>query len=98
MKYHLTLINTEGFMLEQTLDLPVDDTANYSEFMSMRAVKELMLMNPTMTIIDVTPDGMPDTFSDEERMRRQLLNMGIKKSINAQGAPEYEDIVEEEEE
>ena len=82
-------------MLEQTLDLPVDDTANYSEFMSMSAVKDLLIMNPTMTLVDVTPDGMPDSFSDEERMRRQLLNMGIKKSLKENGAPEYEDIEEE---
>ena len=95
MKYHLTLINTEGFCIEESLDLPVDDTANWAEFISMSAVKELMLMNPTMTIVDVTPDGMPASFTDEERMRRQLSNMGIKKSINAQGAPEYEDIEEE---
>jgi hypothetical protein len=92
MKYHLTLINTEGFIIEESLDLPVDDTANYSEFMSMRAVRELMLMNPTMTIIDVTPDGMPNSFTDEERMRRQLENMGIRKTLNAKGVSEYADI------
>ena len=98
MKYHLTLINTEGFIIEESLDLPVDDTAQYNEFIALPAVRELMLMNPTMTIIDVTPDGMPDTFSDEERMRRQLTNMGIKKSRNEKGAPEYSDIDDEEEE
>lgn len=65
-------------MLEQSLDLPITDDARYEEFMSMRAVKELLLMNPTMTILDVTPDGMPDSFTDAEMQTRQLTNLGIK--------------------
>ena len=92
MKYHLTLSNTEGFIIEESMDLPVNDTANWAEFMSMSAIKELLLMNPTMTIVDVTPDGMPDWFTDEEKMTRQLANMGIKKTLNAKGVSEYADI------
>jgi hypothetical protein len=92
MIYHLTLINTEGFILEESLDLPVEDTAQYNEFIALPAVKELLMMNPTMQLVDVTPDGMPDSFTDEERMRRQLENMGIRKTLNAKGVSEYADI------
>jgi hypothetical protein len=97
MKYHLTLINTDGFMLEETLDLPVQPEITWSDFESLAQVKNLMLLNPTMTLLDVTPDGMPDRFTDEQQLTRQLANMGIKKSVKANGASEYQDIVEEEE-
>jgi hypothetical protein len=79
-------------MLEETLNLPITDQANYEEFMAMRAVRDLLLVNPTMTILDVTPDGMPDWFSDGESLKRQLEHMGLKKTQNALGATEYEDI------
>jgi hypothetical protein len=79
-------------MIEESLDLPLDDTANYTEFMQLPAVKELLLMNPTMRLQDVTPDGMPDWFSDEEKMTRQLVNMGIKKTLNSKGVSEYANI------
>jgi hypothetical protein len=92
MKYHLTLINTDGFMVEETLDLPVDDTIQWEDFVQLRGVRECLLLHPTMKLIDVTPDGMPDWFSDEEKMTRQLANMGLRKSTTDRGAPQYEDI------
>ena len=98
MLYHLTLINSQGFMQEHSLDLPVNDTVQYNEFIALPAVKELLLMHPTMQIQDVTPDGMSDTFSIEETMQRQLHNMGIKKSRKENGAPLYEEDIEEEQE
>jgi hypothetical protein len=48
-----------------------------------------------MRLVDVTPDGMPDSFTDAEQQQRQLANMGLRKSINNQGAPQYEDIDED---
>jgi hypothetical protein len=78
MIFHITLVNSEGIMLEQSLDLPITDDATYEQFMQLASVKELLLMNPTMTILDVTPDGMPDWFSDGDMMLRQLTNFGIK--------------------
>ena len=95
MKYHLTLINTEGFMVEETLDLPVDDTIQWADFVQLGRVRECLLMHPTMRLIDVTPDGMPESFTDAEQQQRQLANMGLRKSINDQGAPQYEDIDED---
>ena len=78
MKFHITLINDQGIMSEHSLDLPITDDATWAEFIKLEAVKDLLLMNPTMTILDVTPDGMPDTFSDGEIMFRQLKNFGIR--------------------
>ena len=72
-------------MLEQSLNLPITDQANWDEFMAMRAVQDLLLMNPTMTILDVTPNGMPDRFTDEQQLTNQLTAMGIKKSRNEKG-------------
>ena len=79
-------------MLEHTLDLACTDEATWAEFMQQAKVKDLMLMNPTMTILDVTPEGMPDWFSDAEQQSRQLANMGLKKTQAIGHAPEYEDI------
>ena len=95
MKYTLTLINTEGFMVEEILNLPVDDTIIWADFVQLGRVRECLLMHPTMKLIDVTPDGMPDSFTDAEQQQRQLANMGLRKSINNQGAPQYEDIDED---
>ena len=95
MKYTLTLITADGLALESTLDLPVDDTITWADFVQLRAVKELLLLHPHMTLIDVTPEDMPDSFTDAEQQQRQLANMGLRKSINNQGAPQYEDIDED---
>ena len=62
-------------MTEHTLDLPVTPEITYHDFERLKEVKELLLMNPTMTLQDVTPDGMPDWFTDEEQMSRQKANM-----------------------
>jgi hypothetical protein len=96
MKYILTLITTDGLMLEETLDLPCEDTITWQDFMSLGAVKDLMLLHPSMTIIDVTPHGMPDWFSDEEQRQRQLANMGMKKTQVVGYAPEYQELGETE--
>jgi len=92
MKYILTLITADGLALEETLDLPVDDTITWADFVNLRSVKELLLLHPHMTLIDVTPEGMPDSFTDAEQQQRQLANMGLKKTHAIGHAPEYEDI------
>jgi hypothetical protein len=79
-------------MLEETLTLPITDQATWDEFKSLAAVKNLLLLNPTMTILDVTPDGMPDRFTDEQQLTNQLTAMGIKRSRNLKGVSEYETI------
>lgn len=62
-------------MTEHTLELPVTPEITYYDFERLKEVKELLLMNPTMRLQDVTPDGMPDRFTDDEQMLRQKANM-----------------------
>ena len=83
-------------MLEHSLDLPITDNANYDEFMQLESVRDLLLMNPTMRVQDVTPDGIPDWFSDAEQQSRQLANMGMKKTQVVGYAPEYQELGETE--
>ena len=96
MIFHITLINDQGIMLEHSLDLACTDGATWAEFIALPAVKDLQLMNPTMKILDVTPDGMPDWFSDAEQQSRQLANMGMKKTQVVGYAPEYQELGETE--
>ena len=71
MKYIITLSNDHGAMLEETLDLPVEDTITWHDFSQLRLVKDLVLANPSMQIIDITPEGMPDIFTQEQH---RLIN------------------------
>ena len=92
MKYHLTLINPEGFMLEETVDLPVEDSISWHDFSQLSKVKHLLLMNPTMRLHDVTPDGMPSWYTDEQILRITLQHQGLRKSQKDTGATVYEDL------
>ena len=58
-------------MLESTLDLPVEDTISWQDFVQLRLVRDLVLANPTMQIIDITPQGMADSFTQEQQ---RLIN------------------------
>jgi hypothetical protein len=90
MKYIITLINSEGIMSEHTLQLPVSSDIQWHDFVALSQVKNLLLMNPTMTILDVTPEGMSDRFTDEQMMANQLAAMGIKTTKNQKGITVYE--------
>ena len=92
MKYHLTLINPEGFMLEETLDLPVEDSITWQDFTQLRKVRDLLLLNPTMRLHDVTPDGMPNWYTDDQLLRITLHHQGIRKTQGATGVTVYEDL------
>jgi len=81
-------------MLEYTLDLPVDPEITWKDFEGLSQVKNLLLLNPTMKILDVTPEGMPDRFTDEQQMLNQFHNMGIKRSRNEKGVSVYEETTE----
>jgi hypothetical protein len=74
MIYHLILINDIGIMLEHTMDLPVTPEITWDDFVQQRAVKDLLLENPTMWLQDVTPDGMPDKFTDEQELEITKAN------------------------
>jgi hypothetical protein len=79
-------------MLEETVDLPVEPEISWNDFENLTQIKHLLLLNPTMRLHDVTPDGMPDRFTDEQQINNQLANMGIKRTRNLHGVSEYETI------
>ena len=85
MKYHI--LTEQGS--EVTLDLPISPEATWLQFCSLPEVVSLG------KILDVTPDGMPDRFTDEEALNRQLANMGYKKSRKDNGQPVYEELDED---
>jgi hypothetical protein len=92
MKYHLTLINDHGFFSEHTLDLPVTDDITWQDFVKLSRVKDLLLMNPTMRLHDVTPDGMPSWYTDDQLLQITLHHQGIRKTQGATGVTVYEDL------
>ena len=91
MKYIITLINSSGIMLEEILDLPVEDTITWTDFVQLRLVKDLLLANPSMEIIDISPTGMPNSYSAEQMLINTLRHQGIRKGQNAQGHTSYEE-------
>jgi hypothetical protein len=95
MKYHLTLRNPEGIMLEQTVDLPVEDSITWHDFTQLSKVKDLLLLNPSMTLWDVTPDGVPDRYTEEQILRITLQHQGLRKSQAQSGATVYQDLEED---
>jgi hypothetical protein len=78
MLYHLILINDMGTMSEHTVDLPVTPQVTWQDFEQLTAIKQLLLLNPTMRLHDITPDGMPDWFTDDDWMRIQQAHTGGK--------------------
>ena len=80
MKYHITLLNDQGSMLTHTLELAVTPEITWQDFERLEQVRELLLLNPTTHLQDVTPDGMSDWFSDEQLMWNQIANMNDNAS------------------
>ena len=66
-------------MLEHTVDLPVTPEISWPDFEQLTPVKDLLLQNPSMRLHDVTPDGIPSWFTDEEWMTIQQNHMGGAK-------------------
>jgi hypothetical protein len=91
MKYIITLSNEHGAMLEETLDLPVEDSITWADFVQLRLVKDLILTNPSMQIIDITPQGMPDTFTSEQMLANSLKQQGLRKGQNVLGQTTYQE-------
>ena len=85
MKFIITLSDAT----EHTLHLPVLDSITWDEFMRLELVQDLLLLNPTLSIIDVSPEGMPDRFTDAQAMAHQLEHQGLRKGVSAKGAPVY---------
>ena len=95
MRYEITLTNSEGVVIEETMDLPVADTVTWEEFEQVAEVKELLLTNPSMRIIDITPEGMPRLFTDGEATLIQLRHMGLRQKVTDKGQLAYENIDED---
>jgi hypothetical protein len=87
MKYFITVSTGQTHLL----DLPVNDSISWEEFENIPQVKAL-----NCAIIDITPDGMPDRFTDGEIMMRQLRNVGMKVTRNGNGVGHYETIADDE--
>jgi len=85
MKYHIT---TERGV-ETTLDLQISPEATWLQFCSL---PEVEILGP---ILDITPDGMPDKYTDEELLTLTIRNMGYKKSRKDTGTSLYEEIDQE---
>jgi hypothetical protein len=83
-------------MLEESLDLPVSDDISWQDFTQLSKVKDLLLLNPSMTLLDVTPDGMPSWYTDEQLLTLTLTNMGQRKTRGSKGEPVYEDLDQDE--
>jgi hypothetical protein len=75
MKYIITLEDQAGHMQEHTLDLPVEPEITWQDFVNLAEVRELRLQDPSMWLQDVTPQGMPDSYSEEDwfLLQRQHL-------------------------
>jgi hypothetical protein len=89
MKYILTLVNDQGFMHEEQLDLPVTDNITWADFINLRQVRDCLLMHPSMRLLDVTPDGMPNIYTDEQQRINQLGHINLAKEVDRRGAPVY---------
>jgi len=91
MKYILTLINDMGMIAEETLELPVSDDITWQDFVQLTLVKNLLLTFPSMQLVDITPQDMPDRFTEADIMRIQLSHQGLRKQVSDLGSS-YEEI------
>jgi len=47
-------MNDQGFMLEETVTLPVSDDISWQDFVQLAAVKNILLINPSMQLVDIS--------------------------------------------
>ena len=69
MKFQITLINSYGLTQEHTLDLPITDEATWDTAMSLPQVRQLV--RDDYQVLDISPDGMTNLISEEERLALQ---------------------------
>ena len=69
MIFQITLINSYGLTQEHTLDLPITDEATWDTAMSLPQMKRLV--PDDWQVLDISPDGMTNLISEEERLAMQ---------------------------
>ena len=69
MKFQITLINTLGLTREHTLNLPITDEATWDTAMTLPQVRQLV--QDDWQVLDISPDGMTNLVSEEERLAMQ---------------------------
>jgi hypothetical protein len=79
MIYHVILQDSQGTQTTHTIDVDCDALSTWSAFAQQQPVKQLLLLHPNQTLYDVTPDGMPDWFTDEQELSNQRAQMGDSK-------------------
>lgn len=70
MIFQITLINSYGLTREHTVDLPITDEATWEAALALPQVKNL-LVNFDGHVLDISPDGMTNLASEEERLTLQ---------------------------
>lgn len=81
MLYHITTVD----YITHTLDLPLEETDSLEAFEQHPEIRAL-----GQPILDITPDGMPDRFTDEEMMTILLRHQGIRRgALKSNGLAEY---------
>ena len=80
-----------GMIAEETLELPVSDDITWQDFVQLTLVKNLLLTFPSMQLVDITPQDMPDRFTEADIMRIQLSHQGLRKQVSDLGSS-YEEI------
>jgi hypothetical protein len=58
MKYYVTLMSTAGVIEEHALDLDIDDTIKWHDFVNLLPVQQLLRERPTLEVLDITPEDM----------------------------------------
>lgn len=93
MKFYITLINNQnGILFDESITLPVSMEITWEDFVNLRPVKELLSSYVNCEIVDITPEGMPDKFTEAETLDNILEHQGMKKTRNAQGLSVYEEL------
>jgi hypothetical protein len=76
MIYHVILQDSQGAQTAHTVVVDCDANSTWSAFEQQQPVKQLLHLHPNQTLYDVTPDGMPDWFTDEQELSNQRAHMG----------------------
>jgi hypothetical protein len=69
MIFQITLINSYGLTREHTVDLPITDQATWEAALVLPQIK--LMIQDDWQVLDISPDGMTNLASEEERLALQ---------------------------